>query len=164
MKRFEKKYFNSFILESYKNGTIIYNENDPINYVYFIEEGTIELSSSKTMLQIEIFLQGLQKKVSLKEEPKVNTYKNISSTVEDLRAYLNKTQKNKLLIVGKNEIINLISLESFYYNIPYFTTAKVTSLRAKLFKIGKDQLKQIFTIETDSFYQCQNLVLNKTKY
>ena len=160
LKRFEKKYFNSFILESYKNGTIIYNENDPINYVYFIEEGTIELSSSKTMLQIEIFLQGLQKKVSLKEEPKVNTYKNISSTVEDLQAYLNKTQKNKLLIVGKNEIIGL---ESFYYNIPYFTTAKVISLRAKLFKIGKDQLKQIFAIETDSFYQCQNLVLNKTK-
>lgn len=160
LKRFEKKYFNLFILESYINGNIIFNENDPINYVYFIEEGVIELYSSKTMLEIEIFLQGLQNKILLNDESSQLTYKNILSNTEDLQSYLNRTQKNKLLILGKYE---MIGLESFYYNIPYFTSARVTSSRAKIFKIGIEQLWQILNIEIESFYEFQNLVLNKIK-
>ena len=160
LKRFAKKYFNLFISESFINGNIIYNESDPINYVYFIEEGNIELSSSKTILEIEIFLQGLEKKISLNDETAQLKYKNISSNTDDLKEYLNKTQKNRILLTGKYEILGL---ESFYYNIPYFTTSKVISSRAKVFKIDSKQLWQILNIEVDCLPDLKYLVLNKTK-
>jgi len=160
LKRFAKKYFNLFICDTYINGNIIFNESDPINYVYFIEEGLIELSSSKTILEIEIFLKGLENRITLNDETTHLNYKNISSNTDDLQEYLNKTQKNKILIVGKYEIIGL---ESFYYNIPYFTTARVTSNRAKVFKIDPKQLWQILNIEVDCIPELKNLVLNKTK-
>ena len=160
LKRFAKKYFNLFICDTYINGNIIFNESDPINYVYFIEEGLIELSSSKTILEIEIFLKGLENRITLNDETTHLNYKNISSNTDDLQEYLNKTQKNKILIVGKYEIIGL---ESFYYNIPYFTTARVTSNRAKVFKIDLKQLWQILNIEVDCIPELKNLVLNKTK-
>ena len=159
LKRFAKKYFNLFILDSYINGNIIYNESDPINFVYFIEEGIIELSSSKTIIEIEIFLQGLENRTSSNIETNQLIYKNIASNPEDLKSYLNKTQKNRLLIFGKYEILGL---ESFYYNIPYFTTARVISTRAKIFKIDQKQLRQILKIEVDCMPHLKNLVLSKT--
>ena len=160
LKRFAKKYFNLFISDTFVNGNIIFNENDPIEYVYFIEEGIIELSSSKTILEIEIFLKGLENRISLNDETVKMNYKNISSNTDDLQTYLNRTQKNKILIVGNCEIMGL---ESFYYNIPYFTTARVKSSKAKLFKIDSRQLKQILKIEVDCLPELKYLVLNKTK-
>ena len=160
LKRFAKKYFNLFISESFINGNIIFNETEPINFVYFIEEGMIELSSSKTILEIEIFLEGLQNRISLDDGESQLIYKKISSNTEDLKTYLNKTQKNRILIVGKSEILGL---ESFYYNIPYFTTARVISSRAKIFKIDAKQLIQILKIEVDCLADLKNLVFNKIK-
>ena len=159
-KRFAKKYFNLFLSETFVNGNIIFNESDPVNYVYFIEEGIIELSSSKTILQIEIFLQGLENKIDLNDESSKMNYKNITSNIDDLQNYLNQTQKNKILIVGNCEIMGL---ESFYYNIPYFTTARVKSSIAKVFKIDSQHLKQILKIEIDCMPDMKYLVLNKTK-
>ena len=160
LKRFSKKYFNLFISESFINGNIVFNEAEPINFIYFIEEGMIELSSSKTILEIEIFLEGLENRTSLNEEKSQLMYKNVTSNTDDLKNYLNRTQRNRILIVGKYEILGL---ESFYYNIPYFTTARVISSRAKLFKIDPNQLWQILNIEVDCLPDLKNLVLNKTK-
>ena len=159
-KRFANKYFNLFISDSYLNGNTICNENDPINYVYFIEEGLIELSSSKSILEIELFLQGLEDRISLNDNTIDRNYGNITANNDDLKTYLYKTQKNKILMVGKYEIIGL---ESFFYNIPYITTARVTSIRAKVFKIDTKQLWQILNIEVDCIPELKNLVLNKTK-
>ena len=68
LKRFSKKYFNLFVYETYFRGTILFQESDPLSYVYFIEEGLVELSSVKTMLEIEIFLRGLEENFKLKGE------------------------------------------------------------------------------------------------
>ena len=160
LKRFAKKYFNLFISESFINGNIVFNEADPINFIYFIEEGMVELSSSKTILEIEIFLEGLEKRISLDEQKSQLIYKNVSSSTDDLKTYLNRTQRNRILIVGKYEILGL---ESFYFNIPYFTTARIISSRAKLFKIDPNQLRQILNIEVDCLPDLKHLVLNKTK-
>ena len=74
--------------------------------------------------------------------------------------YLNKTQKSKILIVGRNETLGI---ESFFYGIPYFVTAKIVSQRAKIFKISVEQLSQILNIEKDCISSLRNLVLNKAK-
>ena len=160
LKKFSKKYFNLFVYEKYLNGTILFKENEELNYVYFIEEGLVELTSTKTMLQVDIFLRGLQEKFSLKEEENSLKYNALKSRTKDLEDYLNKTQNIKILIVGKNESLGI---ESFFYGIPYYATAKVASERAKIFKISIEQLYQILSIETDCFSSLKNLVLKKTK-
>ena len=160
LKRFSKKYFNLFVFENYLHGQILFKENEDLNYVYFIEDGTVELSSTKTMLEIEIFLKGLEEKFLLRGEENCLKYKSIKSRTIDLEDYLNKTQKFKILIIGKNESLGI---ESFFYGIPYFATAKVISQRAKIFKIRAEQLSQILSIEPDCLSNLKNLVLNKVK-
>ena len=160
LKRFSKKYFNLFVYEKYLKGTILFNENSELNYVYFIEDGLVELTSTKTILEIEIFLKGLEEKFLLKQDENYLKYNDLKSRTKDLEDYLNKTQKSKILIVGRNESLGI---ESFFYGIPYFVTAKVISQRAKIFKISIEQLWQIINIETECIYNLKNLVLNKTK-
>ena len=159
LKRFSRKYFNLFVYEKYLNGTILFKENEPLNYVYFIEDGQVELTTTKTMLQIDIFLRGLQEKFSLKGDENILNYNALKARTKDLEDYLNKTQNIKILIAGKNECLGI---EPFFYGIPYYATAKVSSQRAKIFKINIEQLWQILNIETDCFSSLKNLVLNKT--
>ena len=160
LKRFSKKYFNLFVYEKYLHGYTLFRENEELNYVYFIEDGLVELSSTKTMLEIEIFLKGLEEKYLLKDEENHLKYKALKSRTKDLEDYLNKTQKSKILIVGRNETLGI---ESFFYGIPYFVTAKIVSQRAKIFKISVEQLSQILNIEKDCLSSLRNLVLNKAK-
>ena len=160
LKRFSKKYFNLFVYEKYLHGYTLFRENEELNYVYFIEDGLVELSSTKTMLEIEIFLKGLEEKYLLKDEENHLKYKALKSRTKDLEDYLNKTQKSKILIVGRNETLGI---ESFFYGIPYFVTAKIVSQRAKIFKISVEQLSQILNIEKDCISSLRNLVLNKAK-
>ena len=160
LKRFSKKYFNLFVYEKYLHGYTLFRENEELNYVYFIEDGLVELSSTKTMLEIEIFLKGLEEKYLLKDEENNLKYKALKSRTKDLEDYLNKTQKSKILIVGRNETLGI---ESFFYGIPYFATAKIVSQRAKIFKISVEQLSQILNIEKDCLSSLRNLVLNKAK-
>ena len=160
LKRFSKKYFNLFVYEKYLHGYTLFKENEDLSYVYFIEDGLVELSSTKTMLEIEIFLKGLEEKFLLKDEENSLKYKALKSRTKDLEDYLNKTQESKILIVGRNECLGI---ESFFYGIPYFATAKVVSHRAKIFKISIEQLTQILNIEKDCISSLKNLVFNKAK-
>ena len=160
-KRFAKKYFNLFVYEKYLNGTILFKENERLTHAYFIEDGLVELTSTKTMLEMEIFLRGLEEKFSLiNEKDEFLKYKAIKSQTKDLEEYLNKTQKSKILILGKNETLGI---ESFFYGIPYYATARVVSQRAKIFKISVEQLSQILNIEKECISSLRNLILNKTK-
>ena len=160
LKRFSKKYFNLFIYEKYSQGSTLFEENEELKYVYFIEEGLVELTSNKTMLEIEIFLKGLEEKFLLNDDINNLKYNELKSRTKDLEDYLNKTQKSKILIVGRNESLGI---ESFFYVIPYFTKATVISQRAKIFKISIEQLWQILNIEIECISSLKNLVLNKIK-
>lgn len=160
-KRFAKKYFNLFVYEKYLNGAILFKENEQLTHVYFIEDGLVELTSTKTMLEMEIFLRGLEEKFSLiNEKDEFLKYKALKSQTKDLVEYLNKNQKSKILILGKNETLGI---ESFFYGIPYYATARVVSQRAKIFKISIEQLSQILNIEKECISSLRNLILNKTK-
>ena len=50
-KRFEQKYFGLFIRNNYKKGDIIFKEGDKPLCVYFIEQGNVELYSSKNIYE-----------------------------------------------------------------------------------------------------------------
>ena len=160
-KRFEKNYYAWFISDNYNLGSIIYNENQPARFVYFIENGSIELNSTKTVIEIQILLQGLKERKSSKNDKDIEektSYYNIKSGSKDLENYINNNQKHKILFLGKDEILGL---ESFYYNIPYLTTAKVVSPNAIVHKIDVEHLSQIIFREKDLIFEIKNKVNKK---
>ena len=159
IKKFENQFFNWFISEEYDNNAVIYKENSNCNFIYFIEEGTIELASSRTILEIQILLKKLEeKRLSMKEKGENLGYNSLSNDWFDLEDHVNKNQKNKILILGKN---NLFGLESFYYQIPYLTSARVISPKAKVIKIDSEHLYQILIRSSECIHELESVVHNK---
>ena len=151
-KKFEKNYFAWFISNKYNNGNIIFKEGQQMSFVYFIESGLIELSSTKTILDIQILLNELKerRKIMNDESNEENLiYTDIKSGINDLENHITKVQKNNILFLGKDE---MMGLESFYYNIPYLTTAKVISPKAVVHKIDTEHLAQILLREKECMY------------
>ena len=157
-RKFERRYFSFFISENYENNDYIYNENSHSNYIYFIEEGTVELTSTKSILEIQLLLKGLREMTS-KSKRELN-YDTIGSSKSDIEKYVMKKQMNKLLVLGKK---NILALESFYYQIPYLTNARVISPKAKIIKIDNEHLYQILTKSSECVHDLETKVDNNIK-
>ena len=67
---------------------------------------------------------------------------------------------NKLLVLGKK---NILGLESFFYQIPYITNARVISPKAKLIKIDKEHLYQIIIRSNECLGDLKSKVHNTLK-
>ena len=113
---FEKKYFSFFIANNYVKGDVLFTENQKAGFVYFIEEGIVELSSSKNVIEMQILIQILQNKKQnienifkhfQEEGEKELLYNNIKNDCSELIKYFKKKEKNKLLILKNNEDIGL---------------------------------------------------------
>ena len=140
-KKLEHQYLNYFKSETYYNNDIIYKEDEINNYIYFIEEGSIELYSSKTISEIQILLKYLEKvREKMKEKNEMLHYSNVNSNWMELKNSVSKKDLNKIVILNKN---TSFGLESFYYQIPNIGTAKVSSMKAKVIKIDYENLFQI---------------------
>ena len=88
-KKFEQKYFGYFIRNIYKKGDIIFKEDEIPQYVYFIEDGKIELSTTKNILEMQITIETLEKKLkNIKSIINKNAQKN------DTYNENNKTENN----------------------------------------------------------------------
>ena len=181
-KKFQKKYFSYFIRCHYKKDDILYKENESPKYAYFIEEGMVELYTSKNIIDIQMTIEALkmkldkvkkiikfgQKKVDIynkennnekkiESEDKKFLYNKVDSNFLDLMEHISKKEKNKVLILKKNEDLGIIS---FYFDYPYLTNAVVTSNKAKIFKIDTKYLGEIFSYEK----KCLNVLNERVKY
>jgi hypothetical protein len=136
--KFSKKYFKLFINEKYKKEDIIFNEGDEVKYLYFIQEGTVELSLNKSINEIEFLIDCLlDKKDIISEDSKSDlrlkdlmkgnyifeeflsqqnfnknsNYIQLPNSNEEIDVnYLNEKQNNKLIILKNNEDFGIISL------------------------------------------------------
>lgn len=159
IKKFETHFFNWFLSEEYNNNEIIYKENSPANFVYFIEEGTIELNSTRTIIEIQMLLQKIKEKRSSMEEKEKNLeYNNINSEWLDLEDKVDKKEIYRILILNKN---NILGLESFYYQVPFLTSAKVISPKAKIMKIDNEHLYQMLIRANECMNELKAKVFDK---
>ena len=166
-KKFEKKYFGLFICNNYKKGDIIYNEGDlPLN-VYFIEQGDVELYSSKNMYELQNVIEYLEEKRyklmkkkdedPFEEKDYMFTYGKINFDEHDLRKDIIKKNKNKIFLLKENEDLGLIS---FYFGYPYFTTSIVSSATAKIYQIDNKYLSEMILKERI----CYNDLINRVEH
>ena len=169
--KFCKKYFKLFINEKYNKGDIIFNEGDEIKYIYFIQEGTVQLSLSKSINEIEFLIDVLLDKKDIIEE-KSKSDINLKDLTEDYYSleqeqyqannisylqtknnnegidvnYLNKKQNHKLIILNSNEDIGLISI---ILGNNYINSCSVISNTANIYKLDINYLKYILAHESE---------------
>ena len=79
-------------------------------------------------------------------------YDNIARSWMELKTYVMQKKMNKLLVIGKK---NILGLESFYYHMPYITNARVISPKAKLIKIDKEHLDQILIKSSECIHELE---------
>ena len=184
-KKFEKKYFGYFIRNIYKKGDIVFKEDEKPQFVYFIEDGRVELSTTKNILEMQKTIDILEKKLrniktiintnsqkndtdnekndkneknnKKKEKDEELLYSKVNTNFLDLMEHLNKKEIKKVLILKTNEDIGTIS---FYFDYPYITDCIVTSYKAKIFKIDIKYLNEIMNNEKN----CLNDLNEKVKY
>ena len=172
-KKFEKKYFSWFILETYHKGDILFKENSKLEYVYFLKEGSVKLLTSKSILEIEIFKNEINKKIkniqnifnnnindSNNDENEVRNYNTIKADAAEISEHINKREKIKLFILKSGEDIGI---ESYFLGMDNLTTCIVDSITAKIYKIDIKYLTEIFTNEKICFYELIDRVGNKLK-
>ena len=170
-KKFEKKYFSLFIYETYHKGDILFKENDKLQYVYFIKEGNVKLLSSKSILELELLITELNKKIIMVQKYFNNnssydndiinyTYNTIKSDIPDMINHINKKENIEILILKDNEEVGI---ESYFLGVDNFTTCIVDSLFANVYKIDIKFLTEIFDKEKPSFYDLVHRVEKKLK-
>ena len=154
---FKDKYYKLFSYEKYYNGDILFLEGEKVEYIYFIQEGNVQLYISKSINEIESLLTSLiNKKKTLilsnnnnNSEKELNEefkYSKINSSYDDLVNYLDKKQNNKLLFLSNKEEIGLVS--NFFGN-EYITSCAVVSKEAKICKINVKYINRMLIQEGD---------------
>ena len=171
--KFSKKYFSLFINNKYNKKDIIFNQGDIIKYAYFIQEGSVELSLTNSMNDIEsliniinekreIIMKNNYAKIKLNKinkneyenldnqntdiERNIHEYNKINSTYKDLVEYLNQKKNTKVIILNSNEDIGIIS---YLLGNNYLCTCEVVSKKAKIYQIEIEYLEQILESEIE---------------
>ena len=158
---FKKKFFKLFSYNKYYKDDILFTEGEKVQYVYFIQEGTVQLYTSKSINEIESLMTSLiKKKKTLKlNNININTnnntgkeiydeiiYSKINSSYDDIINYLEQKQNNKLLFLSDKEEIGLVS--NFVGN-EYITSCIVVSKEAKIYKIDVKCINRMLIEEGD---------------
>ena len=170
-KKFEKKYFSLFIYETYHKGDILFKENDKLKYVYFIKEGNVKLLSSKSILELELLITELNKKIIMVQNYFNNNssydnditsynYNTIKSDIPDMINHINKKENIEILILKDSEEVGI---ESYFLGVDNFATCVVDSLFANVYKIDIKYLTEIFEKEKPCFYDLVHRVEKKLK-
>ena len=148
-KHFESHYFNFFEFEEVKANHYLFKENDPVEYLYLLKGGMVELTINKNIFKINHIIDLLSRKEEIKNDMEIG--KNISNDtgIEDWQynKELNENKNERLVILEQNEIIGL---ECLYLGINYFYSAKLGNKNARFYKIRKDKFLSILDCEQAS--------------
>ena len=138
---FEKFYFRLFETVIYQRGQNIFFENDKVDYIYFIKEGEIKLTSNRCVLENHVLLKLIEKKINIKEK-----YPNDINSITNYQLFnltnsLKVRKEFQIFMVYSNDSL---AIESVQFGLNYLYNAIVYSKKAKLYRINIEQLMQIF--------------------
>ena len=152
---FEKYYFRYFELVEYKVKQIIVKENDPVRYVFFIKNGSVKLTSTRSIaenhLLIELIKNILQKSDNI-EDIKLdmnNLYSNVTNNLEYFSNDMNIKNKVHIMTLQSN---NCIGSGCLFYGFNYLYTAEVNSKTVELYKIPTDKILRILNDKTSKVF------------
>ena len=151
-KQFEEKYFKLFEFEEMNINTYLFEENQPLEYIYFLKEGSVEISLNKNIYKLNELINQLYL-IKINKD-KINEKTNLSNnninhhhSLKNLRnnSFNSNKEEIRLIIFDKKDIIGL---ECLYYDINYFYNAKIISKTANFYKIKKDKFIEILNLDS----------------
>ena len=180
--KFSKKYFTWFINEKYNKGDILFKEDENIKYLYFIQEGSVEITFNKSMNEIEELINIMKNKEELlvrnnyidihlniiknlynnNIQNKDNSYEYdpINSSFKDIADSLEQKHNNKIIILNDNEEFGILS---YFLGNNYLGTCEVVSKIAKIYRIETDYFNQMLESEVEIKWDFYRRLKNKLK-
>ena len=147
-KQFEEKYFPFFKYEEININHYLFTENQPLEYIYFLKDGIVELTINKNTLQINYLLENLNLIRQNKEENKnKNIKKNFNLNFKIDKTFSSKKEEKRLIIFEEKDNIGM---ECLYFGIDYFYSAKTIQKKGIFYKIKKDKFLEILELEKES--------------
>ena len=157
---FTRYYFPLFETVSYHMNQIIVKENDKVDYIYFIRNGTVKLISNRSILETHIIIELIENIFNKNSEDKNDNIENHDNNINNNKKYI---LKNNLDFLGKE--INLkhyrhlityqsnqcIGFECFYYGLNYLYTAIAVSKEVKIYRI---KIKHLIEVLNDKGENC----------
>ena len=153
-----ERLFSNFIHEEKINKNIIIQEGTPVKYIYFIKEGNIELTTSKSLYELFHLTSKLHKK---KFQKKFKSSKLISFDKGPFAIpskILKEKMNNRLFVLGSKETIGLDCLG---FNVEFQYSAQVISDKAKLYKIETKVLDKLLKFQSKILPQYEKSLYNK---
>ena len=145
-KHFESHYFEFFEFEEVKANQYLFKENDPVEYLYLLKNGIVELTINKNIFKIHHVINQLSRKEEIENDKDIGINISDQTGIHDWKydKQLNEDKNEKLVILVQNEIIGL---ECLYLGINYFYNAKIGNKNARFYKIKKDKFLSILEYE-----------------
>ena len=155
VKHFENHYFDFFEYEEVKANEYLFKENEPIEYIYLLKKGKVELSINKNIFKIQDLINKLSKNLESSNSSTTKDKRELNFNVkeielekviagEDENKKWDENKKEMLVVLEQNETIGI---ECLYLDINYFYDAKIGNKDSRFYKIRKDNLMKIFDIE-----------------
>ena len=138
---FEKFYFRLFETVIYQRGQNIFFENDNVDYIYFIKEGEIKLTSNRCILENHVLIKLIEKKINIKDKYPNDINSITNYQLFDIRDSLKIRKEFQIFMVYTNDSLGI---ESVQYGLNYLYNAIVYSKKAKLYRINIEELLKIF--------------------
>ena len=138
---FEKFYFRLFETVIYQRGQNIFFENDNVDYIYFIKEGEIKLTSNRCILENPVLIKLIEKKINIKDRYPNDINSITNYQLFDIRDSLKIRKEFQIFMVYTNDSLGI---ESVQYGLNYLYNAIVYSKKAKLYRINIEELLKIF--------------------
>lgn len=147
---FIKHYFPDFSYQELTYGNNILNQNNSFEYIYFLKEGIVEIFCNQSVVEIIDLVKKLSQKLKNNSEEIKNELLNINNKLY-LYGRINKNftinNTSRLLIIPNADILGI---ESWITEMPYFYNCKIISDKAKFFKITLDKINNLFNYVKES--------------
>ena len=138
---FDKFYFRLFETVIYQRGQNIFFENEKVDYIYFIKEGEIKLTSNRSVLENHVLIKLIEKKINIKEKYPNDINSITNFPLYDIKNSLKVRKEFQIFMVYNNDSLGI---ESVQFALNYLYNAIVFSKKAKLYRINIEQLMKIF--------------------
>lgn len=154
--KFQKEYFDLFHMERITKGTVLCEEDEKINEIYFIKNGKITITSSRSVLDnhilINILRKRLKKEINSETEKKYNkmfSHLSISNNMRTLKSELIK-KTNQIVMLSEN--VQCLCFAPFAYGLSNIYTATVSSDECELYRLSVKDLIKILKDKNDKCF------------
>ena len=140
---FIKNYFSDFSYQELTFGNNILSQNQPMEYLYFLKDGMIEIYCDKSIIELINLTKILSKNIKGNNEKIKNQLNNLSSQLfiyDRINKNFSTKMITRLLVIMNGDILGI---ESWISGLPYFYNCRIISEKARFYIIKRNKIEKL---------------------